>query len=150
MQPYSAMRISASGSIGGRGRLHAKIKIYCERNAVPLRTPSRSPGCSADFQFRLLGHQLTKLLLLESPTAVKHQVIVGLCPHHACMHCCRLSARCCLLLACLLCALAAAAPAQLLPLREAVDDATGGNADEGQCLCDGSHRWWLLSLYENG
>ena len=72
MQPYSAMRISASGSIGGRGRLHAKIKIYCERNAVPLRTPSRSPGCSADFQFRLLGHQLTKLLLLESPTAVKH------------------------------------------------------------------------------
>lgn len=41
-----------------------------ESNAVPLRTPSRSPGRSADLSHvHLLGHRLAGLPLLESPTA---------------------------------------------------------------------------------
>ena len=45
----------------------AKTKIYSERNAVPLRTPSRSPGRSADlFQASPFGSpaRLAGLLLL--------------------------------------------------------------------------------------
>jgi hypothetical protein len=47
-----------------------EIKIYNKRSAVPLRTHSHSPSRSADlFQLHLLGHRLTGLLLLTSPTA---------------------------------------------------------------------------------
>ena len=58
-----------------------EVKMYNKRNAVPLRTPSRSPGRSADTadlsQLRL---QATGSKASFHRTPTRHQVIVGLCP----------------------------------------------------------------------